>query len=581
MVMGFVTTAESDIAGIRGGERYSGVPWASRSPVLGQNGMAVSEQPLASLVAVEILKKGGSAVDAAIAINALLGLMEPVANGIGGDCFAIVWDPATRRLYGYNGSGPAPMGRSLSKMRADVSHLYTRMGLPQRDHIPPLGSLSVTVPGAVDSWSALHERFGKLTLAEDLAPAIGYAENGFAVTELVAAYWKGNMTAFEKNLAMIEEFDNARRTYLIDGHVPRHGEIFKNPDLARTLRLIADHGRDAFYKGPIAHTIDAYFKRIGGDLRYQDLENFHGEWVEPQSVNYKGYDVFELPPNGQGFAVLEMLQILKAYDLRKMGAGSADTITVMLEAKRLAYEDLAKHYADPRFAKIPMKGLLSDAYANKRRQLINLAHANPEIGPGDPWLFEGDTTNFAVADSEGMMVSMIQSNYRGMGSGLVADELGFMFQDRGELFSLNASDANAYAPGKRPFHTIIPGFVTKNGKPWLAFSVMGGDMQAQGHVQVLVNLIDFDMNVQQAGDAARWRHYGGSEPTGEPSQGVGTVEMEPGFLPLVKEELERRGYNVVAGTGAFGGYEAIQFDEKSRVYWGASEMRKDGAAIGY
>ena len=581
MVMGFVTTADADISGISCGERYSGVPWASRSPVLGQNGMAVSEQPLASLIAVETLKKGGTAVDAAIAANALLGLMEPVANGIGGDCFAIVWDPATRKLYGYNGTGPAPMGRNLTKMRADVGHLYARTGLPYKDHIPPLGSLSVTVPGAVDSWSALHQRFGRLPLAEDLAPAIGYAENGFAVTELVAAYWKGNMAVFQKNLAMIEEFDNARRIYLIDGHAPCHGEIFKNPDLARTLRQIAEHGRDAFYKGSIARTIDAYFKRIGGDLRYEDLANFQGEWIEPQSVNYRGYDVFELPPNGQGFAVLEMLQILKAYDLRKMGAGSADAITVMLEAKRLAYEDLAKHYADPRFAKIPMKGLISDAYANQRRKLIDMARANPGIGPGDPWLFEGDTTNFAVADASGMMVSMIQSNYRGMGSGLVADQLGFMFQDRGELFSLNGHDANVYAPGKRPFHTIIPGFVTKDGRPWLAFSVMGGDMQAQGHVQVLVNMIDFEMNIQQAGDAARWRHYGGSEPTGEPAKGVGTVEMEPGFLPQVKEDLRRRGYKVVAGTGAFGGYEAIQSDERNRVYWGASDMRKDGAAIGY
>ncbi|MGC8535350.1 MAG: gamma-glutamyltransferase [Rhizomicrobium sp.] len=581
MVMGFVTTADAEISGISGGERYTGVPWASRSPVLGQNGMAVSEQPLASLTAIEILKKGGSAVDAAIAANAVLGLMEPVANGIGGDCFAIVWDPETRKLFGYNGTGPAPMGRTLAKMRADVSHLYARMGLPYKDHIPPLGSLSVTVPGAVDSWSALHQRFGKLPLAEILAPAIGYAENGFAVTELVAAYWKGNMAVFQKNLAMLEEFDNARRTYLIDGHVPGHGEIFKNPDLARTLQQIAEHGRDAFYKGEIAHAIDAYFKRIGGDLRYEDLANFQGEWIEPHSVNYRGYDVFELPPNGQGFAVLEMLQILKAYDLKKMGAGSADAITAMLEAKRLAYEDLAKHYADPRFAKIPMKGLISDDYANQRRKLINMSRANPDIGPGDPWLFEGDTTNFAVADACGMMVSMIQSNYRGMGSGLVADQLGFMFQDRGELFSLSEHDANVYAPGKRPFHTIIPGFVTKDGRPWLAFSVMGGDMQAQGHVQVLVNMIDFEMDLQQAGDAARWRHYGGSEPTGEPAHGVGTVEMEPGFLPQVKEELRRRGYQVVAGTGAFGGYEAIQFDEKNRVYWGASEMRKDGAAIGY
>ncbi|MDE2465939.1 MAG: gamma-glutamyltransferase family protein [Alphaproteobacteria bacterium] len=581
MVMGFVTIAEGGDSGIGAGERYSSAPWASRSPVLGKNGMAASEQPLASMAAIEILKKGGSAVDAAIAANALLGLMEPVANGIGGDCFAIVWDPATQRLHGYNGTGPAPMGRSLAKMRADVGHLYARLGHPYRDHIPSLGSLSVTVPGAVDSWAALHERFGRLSLAEDLAPAIHYAENGFVVTELVAAYWKGNMALFEKNRAMIEEFDNARHTYLIDGHVPVHGEVFKNPDLAQTLRQIAEDGRDAFYKGAIARSIDAYFKRIGGDLRYEDMANFHGEWVEPQSVNYRGYDVYELPPNGQGFAALEMLQILKAYDLKKMGAGSADALTVMLEAKRLAYEDLAKHYADPRFAKVPMKGLLSERYANERRKLINLSRANPEIGPGDPWLFEGDTTNFAVADANGMMVSMIQSNYRGMGSGLVADNLGFMFQDRGELFSLKDDAANVYAPGKRPFHTIIPGFVTKDGRPWLAFGVMGGDMQAQGHVQVLVNMIDFGMTVQQAGDAARWRHYGSAEPTGEPRQGVGIVEMETGFLPEVKDELTRRGYKIVPGTGAFGGYEAIQYDHHTGVYWGAAEMRKDGAAIGY
>jgi len=581
MVMGFSTAVDAAPSDIGRGDRYSGVPWSGRSTVLAQHGMAATEQPLASQIAIDILKKGGSAVDAAIAANAALGLMEPVLNGIGGDCFVIVWDPKTKKLYGYNGSGYAAKGRDLARMREEVKAVYARMGVPAKDHIPPLGSLAVTVPGTVDAWGALHAKFGKLPLADDLAPAISYAENGFPVTELVASYWQRNMAAFEKNKAMIEELDNARHTYLIDGKTPVEGQVFKNPDLANTLSEIAKGGRDAFYKGRIAHTIDAYFKRIGGDLRYSDFADFHGEWVEPQSVNYRGYDVFELPPNGQGFAALEMLQILNGFDLKKMGAGSADAITAMLEAKRLAYEDLAKYYADPRFVHVPMKGLISKAYADVRRKEINLAHANPNIGPGDPKLFEGDTTYFATADKDGMMVSIIQSNYRGMGSGLVADGLGFMFQDRGELFSLDPHAANVYAPGKRPFHTIIPGFVMKDGKPWMAFGVMGGDMQPQGHVQVLTNMIDFGMTPQAAGDAARWRHYGSSEVTGEPSEGIGTVEMESGFDPKVKEELARRGYKIVGGTGNFGGYQAIQFDEKQHVYWGATEMRKDGEAIGY
>jgi len=581
LVCALALVAGAANADVGRGDRYAGAPWASRSPVLAQHGMAATEQPLASLAAVEILKKGGSAVDAAIAANAVLGLTQPVLNGIGGDAFAIVWDPKTHKLYGYNGSGPSAKGRDLKKMQAEVKAAYEKAGLPYEAHIPPVGSLPVTVPGTVDTWFALHEKFGKLPIADDLAPAIALAKNGFPVTELVADYWKGNFKAFEKRSKLIEELDNARKTYLIDGHAPAQGEVFRNPDLANTLTSIAQGGRDAFYEGAIAHTIDAYFKRIGGDLRYSDFADFHGEWVTPQSVDYRGYDVYELPPNGQGFAALEMLNVLKGFDLKKMGAGSADAITAMLEAKRLAYEDLAKFYADPRFVDVPMKGLLSEKYADARRKLIDLSHANPDIGPGDPRLFQGDTTDFETADSDGMMVSMIQSNYRGMGSGLVADGLGFMFQDRGELYSLNPKDANVYAAGKRPFHTIIPAFVMKDGQPWMAFGVMGGDMQPQGHVQVLVDMIDFGMNVQEAGDAARWRHYGNAEPTGEKSQGIGTVEMESGFDPAVKAALEKRGYKIVPGTGAFGGYEAIQYDAKNHVYWGATEMRKDGEVIGY
>ena len=563
------------------GDRYSGAAWATRSPVLAQHGMAATAQPLASQVAIDILKKGGSAVDAAIAANAALGLMEPVSNGIGGDLFAIVWDPKTKQLYGYNGSGRSAKGRDLEKMIAEIKAVAAKTGRPYRAHIPSFGSLPVTVPGTVDGWFALHGKFGKLPIAEDLAPAIGYAQNGFPVSQLIAMYWKGNMANFEKAGAMIEETANARATYLVDGHAPAEGEVFRNPDLAHTLGLIAKGGRDEFYKGSIAHTIDAYFKRIGGDLRYEDFASHHGEWVTPLGVNYRGYDVYELPPNSQGAAVLQMLQILKAYDLKKMGAGSADTLTALIEAKRLAYEDLAKYYADPAFAKIPMKGLLSDAYADQRRKLIDVAKANPNIGPGDPHLEQGDTTYFCTADKDGMMVSIIQSNYRGMGSGLVADHLGFMFHDRGELFSLDPNAANVYAPGKRPFQTIIPGFVMKDGEPFMAFGLMGGDMQPQGHVQVLVNMIDFGMNVQEAGDAARWYHTGNTEVTGEPSTGIGAVEMESGFDPAVKAELAKRGYDIKPGSGAFGGYQAIQFDAKRHVYWGASEMRKDGEAIGY
>ncbi len=567
------------------GDRYSGETWATRSPVIAQHGMAATEQPLASEAAVEILKKGGSAVDAAIAANAVIGVMQPVLNGIGGDLFAIVWDPATRQLYGYNGSGPAPRSRSLEKMRAEVDAAYRKAGLRATNHIPSVGSLPVTVPGAVDGWFALHQKFGKLPMTGVLAPAIGYAANGFPVTELIAKYWKANMAGFERRSNLIEELDNARHTYLLadahGGHTPEQGEIFRNPDLARTLTIIAKDGRDVFYKGDIARAIDAYFKRVGGDLNYSDFADFHGEWVAPQSINYHGYDVCELPPNGQGFAVLEMLQVLKNFDLKKMGIGSADALTTLIEAKRLAYEDLAKFYADPKFARVPMKGLISEAYGAARAREISPSRVNPNIGPGNPQLFNGDTIYLTTADKDGMMVSLIQSNYRGMGSGLVPDHLGFMFQDRGELFSLDARAANVYAPGKRPFHTIIPGFVMKDGQPFMSFGLMGGDMQCQGHAQILTDIVDFGLNIQEAGDAARWRHFGNAEPTGEVSAGIGAVEMESGFDPAVKSALKARGYNVVPGTGGFGGYQAIMRDAAHHVYWGASEMRKDGEALGY
>lgn len=568
------------------GNRYSGEDWATRSPVIARNGMAATAHPLASQVAIDILKKGGSAVDAAIAANAVLGLMEPISCGIGGDLFAIVWDPKSKKLHGYNASGTAPAGRDLEQLIAKSKAVYKRLGQPYVPKVPRYGSLSITVPGTVDGWFALHDRFGKLKMMEVVSPAVQYARDGFPVTQMIAMNWERNIALFEKNIEMIEEFDNARRVYVVNGRTPAEGQVFRNPDLAATLEKIGQGGRSAYYEGFVAKTADAYFRRIGGDLRLADFTGFHGEWVEPRSVHYHGYDVFELPPNSQGFGVLQMLQLLKPYDLRRMGPSSLEAVATVLEAKRLAYEDMARYYGDPRFARIPMDTLLSDAYADERRELINIEKPSSNVAPGEAQFSVGDTTYLTVADKDGMMVSLIQSNYRGLGSGLVADGLGFMFHDRAELFSLDPKSPNVYAPGKRPFHTIIPAFVMKDGAPFLSFGVMGGDMQAQGQVQVLLNIIDFGMNIQEAGDAARWYHGGSTAVTGEPSQGYGVLAMESGFSQEVKDTLAKRGFKVIPpglefGTDEFGGYQAIQWDRVNEVYWGASEMRKDGQAIGY
>lgn len=582
-----------EISGISRGDHYAGLPWATRSPVIAQHGMVASEQPLASEAGIEILKAGGNAVDAAIATSAVLCLTEPVLNGMGADAFVIVWDPKTHKLYGYNGSGWSPKGRSLSQMRAAVKAAYEKAGMKPSEQIPLLGPLPVTVPGIVDTWFALHKKFGKLPMSEDLAPAIRYATNGFPVTQVVARYWKGNWQAFEKHQGLIKDFGNAQKVFLIDGHTPREGEIFRNPEMAHTLTLIAQGGRDAFYKGHIAHVMANFFKSIGTGPAYSDFADFHGEWVTPQSVDYRGYDVYELPPNGQGFATLEELNVLKGFDLKKMGVGTPNTLMAEIGAFRLAAADLSKWYADPRFYHVPMKGLLSPAYGSRRRKLIDdLEQANPSIQPGNPLPYQtgvypsgsGDTTDFETAGGNGMMVSMIESNYAGMGSGEAAPGLGFMFQDRGALYSLDPKSANVYAPRKRPFHTIIPAFVMKNGKPWMGFAVMGGYFQPQGQMQVLVNMIDFGMNVQEAGDAARWDHTGDATPTGVPAKGTGTVLMETGFAPGVAAALRKRGYPVKILThaaGGFGGYEAIQYHAKDHDYWGASEMRRDGEVIGY
>src|SRR5436190_10717262 len=497
-------------------DRIAGKPFATRSEVLARHGMVCTSVPAATQVGVDILKRGGSAVDAAIAANATLGLMEPVSNGIGGDLFAIVYSAKENKLYGINGSGRSPLGLSYDQMKAELAKLH-------RETISPTGMLPISVPGTVDAWAELHKKFGKLKLSDDLAAAIRYAEEGFPVTDLIAYYWAFGPRLYQGLPGAFLE------TYTLDGkgRTPAKGDIFKNPALANTLRLIGERGRDVFYKGEIADRIDAFMQANGGFVRKIDFEKHSSTWVEPVSVKYRGYDVFELPPNGQGIAALQMLNILEGFDLHAMGRNSPEALHTMIEAKKIVWADRAKFYVDPAFAKIPLAGLLSKKYAEERRKLIDPNHAAKQVLAGTPALDRGDTIYLCTADDEGNMVSLIQSNYRGMGSGIVVPGLGFMFQDRGELFSMEPQHANVYAPGKRPFHTIIPGFVMKDGKPWEAFGVMGGGMQPQGHVQVLPNQIDFGLNVQEAGDATRWQHEGDNEPTGEKMTGSGGyVEVE-------------------------------------------------------
>jgi gamma-glutamyltranspeptidase/glutathione hydrolase len=571
------------------GDRYSGAALASRSAVIAEHGMAATSQPLATQIAVDILKAGGSAVDAAIAANAALGLMEPTGSGIGGDIFAIIWDPKTQRLYGLNGSGRAPQGQSLVQLRAFIAK-KSRAPQDVDGTIPDWGVASITVPGAVDGWFTMHARFGKLPMKQNLAPAIRYANQGFPVSELIAQYWKNNTASFERlgSLGVIEETANMRTIYLPGGKAPAEGERFRNPYLARTLGLIADGGRDAYYKGPIAQSIDQYFRRIGGPLRYTDFAAHRSEWVEPASTNYRGVDVWELPPNGQGVAALQMLNILEGYDLKKMGRGSADFWHVFVEAKKRAFADRARFYADPAFVKIPLAQLLSKDRAARQRATIDMARALQADMPGLPMDSAAkDTIYMTVADKDGMMVSLIQSNYRGMGSGIAPDDgkgnpLGFMFQDRGAQFSLDPKHANAYAPGKRPFQTIIPAFLTKDGKPLMAFGVMGGAMQPQGHAQIVVNMVDFGMGIQAAGDAARFHHDGSTDPEGgAPMKTGGVIEIETGVPETIAAELRKRGHTVKYSVGPYGGYQAIMRDPKTGFYWGASEFRKDGQAAGY
>ena len=546
-------------------DRITGRSWATRSEVIAQHGMACTSHPLASQVAIDILKKGGSAIDAAIAANACLGLMEPTGSGIGGDLFAIVWDAKSKKLYGLNASGPSPKSLSLA--------YFQEKGLKS---IPSYGPLPVTVPGCVDGWFSLHQRFGRLPMRELLQPAIGYAEAGFPVTELIAYYLQASARRFA-------EQPHFQETWMPGGKAPEKGDVFRNPMLAQTYRLLAEKGRDAFYKGPIAQTIGTFMREQGGFLSAEDLAAFHSEWVEPVHVNYRGYEVWELPPNGQGMAALQMLNILEGYSFGPQDFGTARHIHLFTEAKKLAFEDRAKYYADPAFAQTPIDALLSKEYAASRRTLIQPGRAASTVSAGGP--FSNNTIYLTVADEAGNMISLIQSNYRGMGSGMVPPGLGFMLQDRGELFSLDPQHANVFAPGKRPFHTIIPAFITKGGEPFLSFGVMGGDYQPLGHVQIVMDIVDFQMNTQEAGDAPRLDHQGGnSDPTGAAtgqSRDAGQILLESGFDYEVIRQLMQMGHQVGFGLGGYGGYQAIRWDPVKKVYYGASESRKDGAAIGY
>jgi gamma-glutamyltranspeptidase/glutathione hydrolase len=532
---------------------------------MARHGMVATSQPLSTEIGVAALRRGGSAVDAAIAANAALGLTEPTGCGIGGDLFALVWDAAAKRLHGLNASGRSPRSLSLERLRG--------MGLTL---MPERGALAVSVPGAVDGWCELHARFGRLPLRDLLAPSIEHAREGFPVTEVIAAAWAAGARALADAPGFAEVF-------LPNGQAPAPGELFLNPALGRAYELIATDGRAAFYEGPIAAAIEASVRGSGGYLGREDLAATRCEWVEPVSTTYRGTRVFELPPNGQGIAVLQMLNILEGFDVPALDFGSALHLHLLIEAKKLAFEDRAKFYADPKFAAVPVEQLVSKDYAAARRALIDPRRAAPAPVHGEPTAGAGDTVYLAAADRDGNMVSLIQSNYMGFGSGVTVVPFGFGLQNRGSQFALDPKHANAYSPGKRPFHTIIPAFALRDGEA-LAFGVMGAAMQPQGHVQVLVNILDFGMGLQGAGDAPRVRHEGSTDPTGAPPlAGGGTVHLEPGFDAAAIAELAARGHRIepMGSRAAFGGYQAIRRDLRTGVYFGASESRKDGCAAGF
>jgi gamma-glutamyltranspeptidase/glutathione hydrolase len=544
-------------------DRTEGRMFATRSVSYARHGMVAAAHPLAVQVGLDILQRGGNAVDAAIAVNAALSFLEPVANGPGGDLFAIVWDAETKQLYGLNASGRAPLALTAEEVE------------PTDDGTIPLFSpYSWTVPGAVDGWFTLHDRFGELPMSDLLAPAAQLAREGAPVPEVIAGAWARSERVFGEKPGFAEVF-------LPGGRAPREGEIFRNEALADTFELLAREGRKAFYDGPIAEAIVAFSREHGGFFSLEDFARHTSTWVEPLSVSYKGHELWELPPNGQGLAALEMLGMLRSFDLAAMGRDSADFWHVMIETKKLAFADRARYYADPAFEDLPIEELIDPAYLAERAKLVDMERAARVLEPGDPRLEHGDTTYLAVGDEAGNLVSLIQSNYTGFGSGYVVPAVGFGIQNRGALFALEKGHPNRLEPGKRPFHTIIPGFVTRDGTPLCAFGVMGGATQPQAHVQVLVNMLDFGMNLQEAGDATRFVHGGSSQPTGTEMTDGGQVHLEFGVPREVRRELVRRGHTLVERIGVFGGYQAVCRDPETGVLSGATESRKDGVAMGY
>ncbi len=544
-------------------DRPTGDANQSRSVVISRHGMVATSQPLAAQVGLDVLKSGGNAADAAVAVSAMMGVVEPMSCGIGGDMFVIYWDAKTKKLTGLNASGRSPY--AISRQLLADRKLKT---------IPGDGLLSWSVPGCVDGWHELLQRHGTRDLTTLLDPAISTAEEGFPVSEIIARSWRGS----EKSL---RRWPDSAATYLPNDHGPKTGEIVRLPNLGASYRLIAKEGRDAFYKGAIAKEIVAFSEKHDGLFSLKDFADHRSDWIEPVSTAYRGYRVWELPPNGQGIAALQILNLLEPYNIKKMGPGSPEYIHLYVEAKKLAFADRARFYADPSMAEVPTEQLISKAYADERRKLIDEMKAANDVPPGDPQLQHGDTIYLTVVDKDRNCCSFIQSNYMGFGSKIVPGNVGFAMQNRGVLFHLDADHPNRLEPHKRPFHTIIPAMVTRDDQPWFCFGVMGGDMQPQGHAQVLINMIDFDMNVQQAGDAARIRHLGSAQPTGKPAAGRGTVMIESGISELTAEALRQMGHKVVRAKGAFGGYQGIRIDWKNGTLHGGTDPRKDGAAVGY
>ena len=536
-------------------QKQSIAPRATKSVVRAQHGMVASSQPLASQIGLDVLKRGGNAVDAAIAMAAMLNVTEPMMTGIGGDMFALVYWAKTKELKGLNASGRAP--RALSLDYFAKNNVKT---------MPQTGMGSITVPGAFDGWVTLRDKYGTIGLSELLAPAIDYAEHGFPVMEKTAEDWDAEVRKLSRTPA-------AAANYLLDGRAPRPGEIFRQPNLARTFRTLAEGGRDAFYKGPIARAIVDYMKANGGFITMEDLAATKADWVEPISTNYRGYQVYELPPNGQGVTALIALNILEGFDLAAMRSEPAQYYHILIETTKLAFADRNRYIADPTVVKVPVAELLSKEYATKRRALID-PHKALDSPPAGEVNMGSDTTYFTVVDKDGNAVSFINSLFDAFGSGIVAGDTGIIFQNRGSAFSLDPKHPNALAPGKRPFHTLIPAMVFKQNQLYMSFGVMGGAIQAQGHVQVLVNLIDLKMSLQQAIDAPRYRFVTGRD-----------VLMEDELGSSLIDQLLKLGHVRAKPPGvlrsSMGGGQAIMIDPVTKTLMGASDPRKDGMALGY